>query len=598
MRSGVLSPLANRPCLGLLGNPENRRIRDFQKAVEALGKRRPACLSYEDLLRNPDCLERFAPDFLRIDSPGENEGVARSLIALGGGPQGATLEFGEISFLKEYYRGFCTVLEWIAQRGVPCLNSPYDIRVMFDKWACHQRFLQQSVARPPSEQAPADFPSLLALMRAKGNGQCFLKPLHGSSASGVCALRWTSHHQQLIAPLQIRAKQGQPILVNSLRICTYTSLAEMELILGLLLPQGMILEQWIPKLTLPGGAVDLRVLVIAGEARHWVARQSRHPMTNLHLGNQRGDITALRERLGSANLNAAFQLAERAAACFPDSLYAGVDILIDSRHQPLVGEINAFGDLLPRLLHRGESAYSAIAAAAYRERQRPCRRFSVRSLSPGASTARHSPSKYPALPHAPPLHAILFDLDNTLVDRDTAFRRCVEAHFKDPVVRAELLSLDRGGRGKRDAFFAFWERHTGLPMNQALFGRLVAERLQPDRSLLEILKTLSQRIKLGIITNGGGETQRAKLRVSGLAEAIPPAHVWVSDEVGTAKPDPAIFLLASRTLGAPPANCLYVGDREHEDMAGASAAGMRALRVRAVLTGERLQALLREEQIL
>ena len=155
------------------------------------------------------------------------------------------------------------------------------------------------------------------------------------------------------------------MLVNSLNVTTFTTLADLELILDLLLPQGMIIEQWIPKLSLPGGAVDLRVLVIAGEARHWVIRQSNHPMTNLHLGNQRGNPVELVARIGDENLQAAFRLAERAAACFPDSLYAGVDVLLDSRHRAWIGEINAFGDLLPRLLHRGQSAYSAIANACY-----------------------------------------------------------------------------------------------------------------------------------------------------------------------------------------------------------------------------------------
>lgn len=366
--SGVLSPWANNSRLGLIGNPENRRIADFQKAVEELGCPRPACLSYEELLSDSGSLARFDADLLRIDSPGENESVTKALIARGGGPAQPALAFGEINFLKEYHQGFCGVLEEIEQRGIPCLNDPRDIRVMFDKWACHQRFLEQGVARPPAELAPDDFPSLVGQMRAQGSGRLFLKPLHGSSASGVCALRWTPHHQQLIAPLRIQSQGGQAILVNSLEVRTYNSLADLELVLGLLLPQGMIREQWIPKLTLPGGAVDLRVLVIAGEARHWVIRQSRHPMTNLHLGNQRGDEAVLRERIGLPNLDAAFRLAEKAAACFPDSLYAGVDVLIDARHRALVGEINAFGDLLPRLMHRGESAYEAIAKACHAQR--------------------------------------------------------------------------------------------------------------------------------------------------------------------------------------------------------------------------------------
>ncbi|MBI3927478.1 MAG: hypothetical protein HY319_18210 [Armatimonadetes bacterium] len=159
-------------------------------------------------------------------------------------------------------------------------------------------------------------------------------------------------------------------MINSLQVQSYTRLTEIQTILGLLLPQGMIAERWIPKLTLPGGAVDLRVLVIAGEARHRVVRQSHHPMTNLHLGNRRGDEAALRELLGTCRFEAALRLAEQAAACFPETLYAGVDILIDTRHRPLVGEINAFGDLLPGLWHRGETACAAMARACHDE---PCR---------------------------------------------------------------------------------------------------------------------------------------------------------------------------------------------------------------------------------
>ena len=363
--NGDLSPWANNPRLGLIGNPANRRVRDFQDAVEKLGRPRPACVAYEELLRDPEALTRFDVDLLRIDSPGENDDVATALIALGGGSPRVALELGEIGFLKEHHRGFCRLLDRIEQRGIPCLNSPRDIAIMFDKWACHKRFVDHAVARPPAELAPEDFSGLLARMRAHDGGRLFLKPLHGSSASGVCALRWTRHHQQLIAPLRVQSRGNEPILVNSLDVRTYTTLADIELILGLLLPQGMIVEEWIPKLTLPGGAIDLRVLVIAGEARHWVIRQSRHPMTNLHLGNRRGDAAVLQDLIGFPKLDAAFELAEKAAACFPDSLYAGVDILIDSRHRPLVGEINAFGDLLPRLTHRGESAYAAIAKACH-----------------------------------------------------------------------------------------------------------------------------------------------------------------------------------------------------------------------------------------
>ncbi len=194
------------------------------------------------------------------------------------------------------------------------------------------------------------------------------------------------------------------------------------------------------------------------------------------------------------------------------------------------------------------------------------------------------------------IKAVLFDLDNTLVDRDQAFHECVAARFGDPSVRTELFRLDRGGCGDREALFSYWERQAGMPMNQARFGRLLAEQLQPDRGLLQALRAHSRCLKLGIITNGGGETQRNKVHAAGLAEVIPPHRVWISAEVHKAKPDPAIFLLACQGLGAVPQDCLYIGDREQEDWHGATAAGLRARLVGAVLNRDRLNELIREEQ--
>ena len=363
MMSIASSPSENSPRLAILGNPANRRVLGFQQAVEDLGAPRPPCLSWIEFLGNPASLESLDADLLRIDSPGEDDAVARALISLGGGPIDAPLAFGEIAWLREQYQGFLTALDRIQQHGIPCLNSPLEVGVMFDKWASHQRFAIAGIPRPASAPAPDSFAELRAQMRARPNGRCFLKPLHGSSASGVCALQWTPSRTRLTAPLRIRSENGRTFLVNSLRVQSYDSSDEIAWILDRLLPQGMIREDWVPKLTLPGGTIDLRVLVVAREPRHRVVRQSRHPMTNLHLGNRRADESTLVEAIGPDAFHRALDLACQAAATFPDSLYAGVDVLIDARHRPRIGEINAFGDLLPRLLDRGESAYTAIAHA-------------------------------------------------------------------------------------------------------------------------------------------------------------------------------------------------------------------------------------------
>lgn len=363
MKRTASSPSASSPRLAILGNPANRRVLGFQQAVEGLGAPRPPCLPWIEFLRNPASLDELDADLLRIDSPGEDDAVTRALIHLGGGPTDALLAFGEIAWLREQHRGFLVALDRIRARDIRCLNSPADIGVMFDKWASHERFAAAGIPRPASEPAPHSFAELREQMRARPNGRWFLKPLHGSSASGVCALQWTTNRTRLTAPLRIRSEHGRTFLANSLHVQSYDSADEIAWILDRLLPQGMIREDWIPKLTLPGGAIDLRVLVVAGEARHRVVRQSRHPMTNLHLGNRRADESALVDALGSDAFHNALALGAKAAGAFPDSLYAGVDVLIDTHHRPRIGEINAFGDLLPRLLDRGQSAYAAIAHA-------------------------------------------------------------------------------------------------------------------------------------------------------------------------------------------------------------------------------------------
>jgi hypothetical protein len=109
---------------------------------------------------------------------------------------------------------------------------------------------------------------------------------------------------------------------------------------------------------------DLRVVVIAGRASHVVARTSRTPLTNLHLGNARGDLPAIRAAAGEERWAAAMRTCERAAACFPGSLHVGVDLMFAPGFaEHAVAEVNAFGDLLPNLLVDGRDTYAAEIAA-------------------------------------------------------------------------------------------------------------------------------------------------------------------------------------------------------------------------------------------
>ena len=192
------------------------------------------------------------------------------------------------------------------------------------------------------------------------------------------------------------------------------------------------------------------------------------------------------------------------------------------------------------------------------------------------------------------LKAVLFDLDNTLIDRNAAFEACVCESFSDPRLRREIIDVDASGTGEREALFELWEKHSGPLMNQSIFGQMISERIRPDPTLLHVLKDVSRSVKVGVISNGSGEAQRRKLRAAGL-DSVFGEHVWISEEVGSAKPDVRIFQKAMQTLGVRPESCLYIGDRDEIDLRGAHAAGMRGRIVQRVLSGPNLSELFDQE---
>ena len=81
------------------------------------------------------------------------------------------------------------------------------------------------------------------------------------------------------------------------------------------------------------------------------------------------------------------------------------------------------------------------------------------------------------------------------------------------------------------------------------------------------MDALHGRAKLGIITNGFTELQAIRLERTGMAHYF--EHVIISEQVGVAKPDQAIFNHALKRMGTPcKSKVLMVGDNQHSDILG------------------------------
>ena len=286
--------------LVVVGNPGNRRVEVF-RAAAAHGWPGPVeLLPWRRLAAGPVRLPAGA--VVRIDSPGEDAEVDRLL-------RGAATaaEHGEIIGLAAWYAGLRAALDRLtraaASAGATLLNDPDDIAVMFDKRACHARLAGAGVPVPAAlPTPPRDYGELRAAMRLAGWARVFVKPAHGSSASGVLALQAATGRVQATTSVELAA-DGR--LFNSLRVRRYRTEREVAAIVDRLAPDGLQVERWFPKVGLAERTIDLRVLVVAGEPGHVVVRTSPGPLTNLHLGNARGDLAAVRAAMGRSAYEAA-----------------------------------------------------------------------------------------------------------------------------------------------------------------------------------------------------------------------------------------------------------------------------------------------------
>ncbi|MFG3497166.1 STM4014 family protein [Streptomyces sp. NPDC047928] len=354
---------AGPPRFAVVGNPENRRVRLFTRAVRDAGLPAPRLVAWVDVLRDGGAV--FEPyETVRLDSPGENAEVDR---ALRGVDDPTRVEGG-----ARWYARFTGALRTLT--GGVRLDDPDELAVLFDKRRCHAVLDGAGVPVPASPTSGGRTPvrgwdDVRALMSEHGMPRVFVKPAHGSSASGVLAVE--SARGRIRVTTSVESSDGR--LYNSLRVRRVTSEREAAALVDALAPDGLHVERWWPKASLGDGrAADLRVVVTGGRATHAVVRTSRHPMTNLHLGGRRGDLSAAIEAAGPY-WTGALEICERAAACFPGTLCVGVDLL------PAVGwrrfavaEVNAFGDLLPGLTGlpgsgaEGLDTYAAQVAAVQR----------------------------------------------------------------------------------------------------------------------------------------------------------------------------------------------------------------------------------------
>lgn len=188
----------------------------------------------------------------------------------------------------------------------------------------------------------------------------------------------------------------------------------------------------------------------------------------------------------------------------------------------------------------------------------------------------------------PPARAVLFDLDDTLLDRRRSLSHYFAAHAgrvglsvaMADEFRARFFELEAAGYAPRAPLFdQLSAEFPAAGSGEALLNDWrtcaweVCHYMEGATDVLAWCRTAG--FRTAILTNGRADFQSPKLdrlRVAALVD-----HVIISGDEGIHKPDAELFRRVAERLDVAVSECVFVGDHPRNDIAGAEGAGMRAI---------------------
>jgi len=188
------------------------------------------------------------------------------------------------------------------------------------------------------------------------------------------------------------------------------------------------------------------------------------------------------------------------------------------------------------------------------------------------------------------IEAILFDLDNTLVEYERSPGDVLQVAFEtvgtEPIFSVDdyyarydefAEKCDSMDELRSECFAALaaangYERHRGRAVADAFSEERDQTRVKLLPAVEDVLSELSNEYQIGIVTNGAPDAQQQKINAVNLRQWVD-GIIVASHEVPP-KPDPEPFERAIQLLNVTPASTIHVGDSPETDIAGATAAGL------------------------
>lgn len=186
------------------------------------------------------------------------------------------------------------------------------------------------------------------------------------------------------------------------------------------------------------------------------------------------------------------------------------------------------------------------------------------------------------------IKAVLFDLDGTLLDRDTSLLLFVRDQYnrysqfrvvdKDTFVQ-RFIELDNHGYVWKDKVYQ--QLIAEFSILEIDWEELLSDYVSGFQrhcigfpNLMNMLSQLKNNgVKIALVSNGYGQFQYDNFKALGISHLFD--EVLISEWEGLQKPDPAIFKRALSKLGVEAEDALFVGDHPENDIRASCAVGFK-----------------------